>query len=41
MDDYLAKPIQRHEVRMALERWLGKSPETGAVGPAASAPATD
>jgi len=38
MDDYLAKPFNRSELRTCMERWLGGTPEKRAVPPAPAAP---
>ena len=38
MDDYLAKPFNRSELRKCMERWLGGTPEKRAVPPAPVAP---
>jgi len=38
MDDYLAKPFSRSELRTCMERWLGGTPEKRAVPPAPAAP---
>jgi len=38
MDDYLAKPFNRSELRKCMERWLGGAPEKRAVPPAPVAP---